>query len=87
MPGISRLYQDRAGGTLISGSNSTVFANGTPVAVLGSNVAGHGDSPHSGARMITASGRVFANGISVCRQGDSASCGHTASGSGNVGAG
>lgn len=87
MPGISRLYQDRAGGTLISGSNSTVFANGNPVAVLGTNVAGHGDSPHNGPVMISASGTVFANGVPVCRQGDSASCGHTASGSGNVSAG
>lgn len=87
MPGISRLYQDRAGGSLISGGNSTVFANGTPIAVLGTNVAGHGDSPHSGPIMISGSGTVFTNGIPVCRQGDSASCGHTASGSGNVGAG
>ena len=87
MPGISRLYQDRAGGTLISGNNATVHANGSPVAVLGTQVAGHGDCPHCSATMITASGRVFANGIPVCRQGDSASCGHTASGSGNVSAG
>lgn len=87
MPGISRLYTDRAGGSLISGSNSTVFVNGNPAAVIGTNVAGHGKSPHSGPVMISGSGSVFVNGLSVCRQGDSASCGHTASGSGNVSAG
>jgi len=87
MPGISRLYTDNAGGPIISGANATVFANGTPVAVLGSQVAGHGDSPHSGPSMITASGSVFASGNAVCRQGDSASCGHTSTGSGNVSAG
>ena len=87
MPGISRLYTDSAGGILISGSNATVFVNGFPAAVLGTNVAGHGKSPHSGPTMITSSGTVFAQGIGVCRQGDSASCGHTSTGSGNVGAG
>ena len=87
MTGVSRLYIDSAGGLLISGSNSTVHANRLPIAVLGTNVAGHGKSPHSGPSMITSSSRVFAQGIGVCRQGDSASCGHTSTGSGNVGAG
>jgi uncharacterized Zn-binding protein involved in type VI secretion len=34
--------------------------------------------------MVGGSGNVFANGISVSRAGDPASCGHPASGSGNV---
>jgi len=37
--------------------------------------------------MSGSSGTVKANGISICRAGDSATCGHAASGSGNVIAG
>jgi uncharacterized Zn-binding protein involved in type VI secretion len=33
------------------------------------------------------SGTVKANGIPICRAGDDATCGHTASGSGDVKAG
>lgn len=87
MPGVSRVGVDTAGGPIISSPNSTVFANGLPIAVRGSTIAGHGKSPHSAARMVVSSGSVFAQGIGVCRQGDSASCGHTATGSGNVSAG
>ncbi len=87
MPGITRVGQDVAGGTILNGGNGSVFANGTLVAVRGSTVVGHGSPPHSGPIMVGASGTVFAQGIAVCRQGDSASCGHVASGSGNVIAG
>ncbi len=87
MPGISRLGQDSAGGTILSGGNGSVFANGTIVAVRGSGVAGHGSPPHSGPVMVCASGTVYAQGIAVCRAGDCASCGHVATGSGNVFAG
>ncbi len=87
MPGISRVGQDVAGGTILNGGNASVFANGAIVAVRGSGVTGHGSSPHSSPIMVGASGTVFAQGIAVCRQGDSASCGHVASGSGNVIAG
>ncbi len=87
MPGIARIGQDVAGGTILSGGNGTVFANGTLVAVRGSAVAGHGSPPHSGPIMVGASGTVYASSIAVCRQGDSASCGHVATGSGTVFAG
>ena len=87
MPGISRVGQDSAGGTILMGGNGSVFANGTQVAVRGCPVAGHGSPPHSSPVMVCASGTVFASGIPVCRAGDCASCGHTASGSGNVFAG
>lgn len=87
MPGIVRVGQDVAGGTILNGGNGTVFANGTLVAVRGSGVAGHGSPPHSAPIMVGASGTVFAQGIAVCRQGDSASCGHVATGSGTVFAG
>lgn len=87
MPGIARVGQDVAGGTILNGGNGSVFANGTLVAVRGSTVAGHGSPPHSAAIMVGASGTVFAQSIPVCRQGDSASCGHVATGSGTVFAG
>lgn len=87
MPGISRVGQDNAGGVILNGGNGTVFANGSVVAVRGSVVASHGSPPHSAAIMVGASGTVFAQSIAVCRQGDTASCGHTATGSGNVSAG
>lgn len=87
MPGIARVGVDSAGGIITGGGQSTVYANGALVAVLGDAVAPHGDPPHAAAVMVEASSSVFAGGIPVCRAGDAASCGHTASGSGNVFAG
>ena len=87
MPGIARVGTDSAGGVQLQGGNTTVFVNGAVAQVLGGPVAGHGDSPHSSPNMVGASSTVFAQGIPVCRQGDSASCGHTSTGSGNVFAG
>jgi len=87
MSGVSRVGLDYAGGMIQSGSNSTVRVNGAPIAVLGSPVQGHGDSPHNRPTMKTSSGTVRASGIGVCRAGDMASCGHAASGSGDVRAG
>jgi uncharacterized Zn-binding protein involved in type VI secretion len=87
MPGISRVGADAAGGTIVGNLAPTVFVNGSPIAVQGAAVAGHGRSPHSGPVMVGASGTVKANGIPVCRAGDPASCGHAASGSGDVNAG
>lgn len=87
MPGISRVGVDKAGGTIVGNLAPTVFANGAPVAVKGAAVSGHGRSPHSGPVMSGSSGTVKANGILVCRAGDAATCGHAASGSGNVIAG
>ena len=84
MPGIARDDgQDVAGGALIQGS-SNVFVENKPVVRIGDAVAGHGRSPHNSPTMSAGSGNVFANGIGVCREGDAASCGHTASGSGTV---
>jgi uncharacterized Zn-binding protein involved in type VI secretion len=87
MPGISRVGVDAAGSTIVGNLAPTVLVNGSPIAVKGAAVAGHGRGPHSGPVMVGASGTVTANGIPVCRAGDSASCGHVASGSGNVSAG
>ena len=87
MPGIARVGVDSAGGVILGGGQSTVRVNGARAAVLGDAVAPHGDPPHKAAVMVQASGTVRAGGIKVCRAGDAASCGHTASGSGNVRAG
>jgi uncharacterized Zn-binding protein involved in type VI secretion len=87
MPGVSRVGIDIAGGIIIGNKAPTVFVNGKPITVLGALVSGHDDSPHDAPLMVSASGTVFANGIKVCRKGDIASCGHTASGSGDVFAG
>ena len=83
MAGVTRLGVDSAGGTLVGGSGN-VIANGQPVVRIGDPVAGHGRGPHAGPVMVGGSGNVFDNGISVSRAGDPASCGHPASGSGNV---
>jgi len=69
---------DVAGGAIINGAN-TVTANGIPIAQLGSVVAPHGESPHSGNVITNGSDSVTAEGIPVARLGDIASCGHAIS--------
>ena len=84
MPGIARdAGRDVAGGSLIQGS-SNIFVENMPIVRIGDAVAGHGRPPHNSAIMVAGSNNVFANGISVCREGDPANCGHVASGSGTV---
>ena len=87
MPGVARAFQDTAGGLILGMGNSTVFVNGLPASVLNDSVAGHGDGAHAGPSMVVSSGTVFCNSMGTCRQGDVASCGDTATGSGNVFAG
>ena len=87
MPGVARVGVDSAGGIITGGGQSTVYINGALAAVLGDGVAPHGSPPHNAAVMVEASGTVFAAGIPVCRAGDAASCGHRATGSGDVFAG
>ncbi len=87
MPGVSRVGLDVAGGTIIGVLVPTVRVNGRKVAVKGAAVAGHGPSPHSNPVMVGCSSTVRAGGIGVCRRGDAASCGHTATGSSDVFAG
>lgn len=87
MPGIARVGVDSAGGTITGNLAPTVFVNGSPIAVKDAAVAGHGLPPHASPVMVGCSSTVFANGIAICREGDAASCGHAASGSGNVSAG
>lgn len=86
MPGVTRKGTDSAGGSLAAGSPD-VFVNGAAAVRIGDAVTGHGDSPHDSPTMAAGSGSVFVNGIGVCRDGDAATCGHAASGSGDVNAG
>lgn len=87
MPGIARVGVDTAGGTITGNLSPSVLVNGSPIAVKGADVSGHGTGAHAGPVMVGASGTVFAGGIAVCRAGDMATCGDSASGSGNVLAG
>lgn len=82
MPGISR-DNDSAGGDLVA-SQSSVYANGQLVIVDGDAVAPHGVSPHDAPTITAGSNNVFAEGIAVVNQGDSATCGHTSGGSSDV---
>lgn len=87
MPGVSRIALDAAGGPISEALAPSVRVNGAPVAVLGCAVTPHGIAAHAAPVMAAASGTVFAEGIAICREGDAASCGHLASGSGDVSAG
>lgn len=90
MPGVSRVGVDTAGAVIFGILAPTVTINGSPVVVLGAQVTPHAPGPpHAPAPpvMVQASGSVTAGGIPVCRQGDAASCGHPATGSGDVFAG
>jgi uncharacterized Zn-binding protein involved in type VI secretion len=61
---------------IISGA-STVFMDGKPVAVIGSQLAPHacpGASPHS-AVISSSSGSIFVEGKPIARVGDGISCG------------
>lgn len=86
MPGISR-DNDTAGGDLIP-SQSTVFANNEEVIVDGDSVAAHPPCPavpvHCAPTMIAGSKEVYIGGIAVVNEGDSATCGHTSTGSSDV---
>ncbi len=87
MPGIARVGVDAAGSTIVGALVPSVLIDGNPVAVVGAQVSGHGRRAHSGPTMASGSSTVFANGIPVCREGDSATCGHPTSGSPDVFAG
>lgn len=87
MAGVSRVGQDTAGGKIVGALQTTVFANGKLVAVKGAAIIPHGGGPHAAPVTKAASSTVKAGGIPVVRAGDAASCGHPATGSGNVSAG
>jgi uncharacterized Zn-binding protein involved in type VI secretion len=84
MPGASRVGVDAAGGTINGPGVPSVKVNGAAISVVGDAVAGHGDPPHASPTMSSGSGSVKAGNKPVCRAGDTATCGHAASGSSNV---
>ena len=85
MPGICR-DNDTAGGDLIP-SQTTVYANNELVIVDGDDVAGHGTGPHAGPTITAGANNVYIGTKLVCNAGDSATCGHTATGSSDVNVG
>lgn len=76
MPEVARVNTDSAGGLITGNLAPTVFVNGSPIAVKGASVAGHGLPPHAGPVLSGSSTNVYANGILICREGDLATCGH-----------
>jgi uncharacterized Zn-binding protein involved in type VI secretion len=84
MPGVSRVSQDSAGGTIIGILAPTVFVNGTNIVCEGAQVTPHGLGYHASPVMEEHSPNVYANQIPICRQGDVATCDDPATGSSNV---
>lgn len=82
--GASRCNKDKAGGIILETFKTNVYVNKQPIAVIGDKVNPHGIGPHSSAKMIEASKTVFAGKLGIVREDDKASCGHQASGSGDV---
>lgn len=76
---------DSAGGGIITSSGQDfVTIDGALWIVVGDRVANHGTGPHAAATMAAGAAFVSIAGVSVCRLGDAATCGHTATGSGHV---
>lgn len=86
MPGVTRKTVDAAGGQIVEGSPD-VSVNDQPAVTVGDTVERHGRGAHRSSKMSAGSATVFVNGKPLCREGDSASCGHPASGSSDVSAG
>jgi hypothetical protein len=61
-----------------------VYVNDAPIVVQGADIEGHGRGSHRSPVMDGSSSTVYANNILICREGDNATCGHVATGSGNV---
>ena len=87
MPGVTKVLADTAGGTNLGPGAPTVITEGQPTSVIGDKQAPHGSAPHVSATINSASSTVFAEGQPVTREGDTATCGHTSTGSGTVFAG
>lgn len=85
MGGVCRIGIDSAGGTIIGSlQDGTVYCNGALVSVHNDSVQGHGSGSHANPKMVAGDTGVFINGIKICKAGDSATCGHLATGSSNV---
>ena len=86
MSGVSLVGVHSAGGTIAGQLQSLVYANGSPVAIIGDPVTPHPPCPvlpiHCSAVMAEGSALTRIGGIPICRAGDAATCGHTANGLG-----
>ncbi len=84
MPGVLRRESDVTGGKNTVGSPN-VFVNDKAAVRIGDAIEPHGRGSHRNPVMSTGSNTVFVNNIPLCREGDSANCGHKgAPGSSNV---
>ncbi len=77
MPAIARVGVDSCGGLITGNLAPNCKIDGYPVVLVGASIAPHGIGAHASAVMVEGSSKVKVNGISVCRVGDAASCGHT----------
>jgi uncharacterized Zn-binding protein involved in type VI secretion len=89
MPGVSRCGVDTAVGVITGPGVPSVKVNGAPISVVGDVVAAHAPwgrphPPHDAPTMTGGSPSVKAGGKPVIRAGDTATCGHPATGSGSV---
>lgn len=77
MPGVARVTQDKTGALIIGALASKVTVENKPIAVVGATILPY--KPFSGCqaapRLGPGSSKVFAQGKSVCRQGDIDICG------------
>ena len=78
MPALGLVTKSLVGpGTDLGPGAPTVFAEGSPVSIVGDSVSPHGEAPHTKATIKTGSGTVKANGKPVVvAQLSTASCGH-----------
>jgi uncharacterized Zn-binding protein involved in type VI secretion len=73
---VARVGVDKVStGLILGGQQSTVYYNGSLVAVVGDAVANH-PSSHTGVTLTNGSSTVRIGGRAVVRHGDLASCGH-----------
>lgn len=77
---------DTAGGDIVATSGGAeVYVNGEKIAVHGDDVVPHPPGGiHNSATMVASCNEVYVGGIKACRQGNEATCGHAATGSGGV---
>jgi uncharacterized Zn-binding protein involved in type VI secretion len=80
MPGISLVGVSQAGGVITGPGASNFTIDGSPVSLLGDDVAGHGTGAHAGPKMVEASAWMTWNGKPVVRAGNHASCSDAANG-------
>lgn len=85
MPLATRSGIDTAGGGIITAvGQAFVTIDGALWTTVGDPVAAHGSGSHNAATMAAGATFVSIDGVPVCRLGDAATCGHTATGSGFV---